>query len=214
MVDAASLDHSELANGAARLGIPLGGDVLEAMFEYLALLQRWNRRFNLTAVRDPQRMVREHLLDSLSIHPYVAGTRVIDIGTGAGLPGIVLALVAPERQFVLLDGNGKKTRFVREAVRVLSMSNVQVEHCRTEDYRPGAGFDTVVCRAFAPLPRLLAAAGHLCAADGIILAQKGRFPDKEIAEVPDGWSHTSTELTVPGLTKARHLITLRPQHAS
>lgn len=206
-------DRERLTRGAEALGAPLDAPQTDALLHYRELLTRWNRRFNLTAIRDPGRMIEEHLLDSLSVRPHLRGERIVDVGTGAGLPGMILALAEPERRFVLLDANGKKTRFLREAVRVLGPSNVTIVQQRVEDYRPAVGFDTVVCRAFAPLPRLLETAGHLCAEGGIVLAQKGRLFDAEIADVPAGWSCHTTGLDVPGLAKTRHLITLRPQHA-
>lgn len=209
-----SNDHERLLRGAATLAVPLEPAMAGALMDYIALLERWNRRFNLTAIRDPHSMIEEHLLDALTVLPHLHGERIIDVGTGAGLPGLVLAICSPARAFVLLDANGKKTRFLREAVRVLGLANVDIEQQRVEDYRPDAGFDTVVCRAFAPLPRLLESAGHLCGPGGVVLAQKGRIPDAELAAVPAGWSLETTALRVPGLAKARHLITLRPQHAA
>ncbi|MFK7887310.1 MAG: 16S rRNA (guanine(527)-N(7))-methyltransferase RsmG [Gammaproteobacteria bacterium] len=182
----------------------------DQILEYQALLELWNRRFNLTAIRDPYRMVTEHLLDALSIATAIKGTRVIDVGTGAGLPGLVLAIYAPERETVLLDSNGKKTRFLREAVRLLGLDNVEIQSKRSEDYRPDAGFDTVMCRAFAPLPRLIEVASHLRAPDGILLAQKGQYPTAEVEQLGDTWQVQSTPLTVPGLDKTRHLLLLRP----
>lgn len=199
-----------LRRGIADLAVDVSDAAVATTLDYLALLRKWNRQFNLTAIREPRAMVTEHLLDALSIGHGVAGQRVIDVGTGAGLPGMILAIVQPERAFVLLDSNGKKTRFLREAVRVLGLTNVTIEHGRCEDYRPGAGFDTVVCRAFAPLPRLVALAGHLRAPDGILLAQKGQVPTDEIARLGASWQVHSAVIHVPGLDKTRHLLTLRP----
>ncbi len=199
-----------LRRGIAKLSLTLRDDSVTSLLEYLALLRKWNRQFNLTAIREPRAMVTEHLLDALSVAHAIEGQRVIDVGTGAGLPGMVLAMLQPDRTFVLLDSNGKKTRFLREAVRVLSLGNVTIEQGRSEDYRPGAGFDTVVCRAFAPLPRLVALAGHLRAPTGIVLAQKGQLPTDEITELGDAWQVHSAVIHVPGLDKTRHLLTLRP----
>jgi 16S rRNA (guanine527-N7)-methyltransferase len=199
-----------LRQGAAQLRVDLTDAAVDAMIAYLDVLGRWNRRFNLTAIRDPERMVVEHLLDALTINHALQGDRLIDVGTGAGLPGLVLAIARPQLSFTLLDANGKKTRFLREAVRVLGAGNVEIVTARCEDYRPGAGFDTVMCRAFAPLPRLVADAGHLRGPGGVILAQKGLYPDDEIAQLGDGWQVESTTVSVPGLDKTRHLLFLRP----
>ncbi len=199
---------TQLEDGARALGVPLEPGVGEAMLAYLELLARWNRRFNLTAIRDPGEMIAGHLLDSLSIVPLIRGERIVDVGSGAGLPGIVIALAMPRTTVLMLDANGKKTRFVREALRVLAPGNADVRQARVEDYRPDAGFDTVVCRAFAPLPRIVELAGHLRAADGVIVAQKGRYPEDELAGLPTGWTADATPLAVPGLDKARHAVTL------
>ena len=204
--------RATLTDGVQQLGLGLDAGQIDALLGYVALLARWNRRFNLTAIREPAAMVPGHLLDSLAVAPYLHGSSVIDVGTGAGLPGLPLAVARPSLTFVLLDSNGKKTRFLHEALRVTGLANATCEQSRVEGYRPAAGFDTVVCRAFAPLPRLIELAGHLSAPGGVILAQKGRFPDAEIAGIPPGWSAAATSLSVPGLAdRERQLITLRRQ---
>ncbi len=199
-----------LQEGAAALSVPLTDSVTRQLMTYLSVLIRWNRSFNLTAIRDPARMVTEHLLDALSVAKFVTGQRVIDVGTGAGLPGLVLAVLDPERTTALLDANGKKTRFLREAVRQLGLANVTIHEGRCEDYRPDARFDTVVCRAFAPLPRLVDVAAHLRADDGVLVAQKGLYPTDEVEALGDRWHVTRAEIHVPGLAKTRHVLTLRP----
>lgn len=199
-----------LRRGACDLQVDLTDEAAGSMMTYLDVLLRWNRRFNLTAIRDPHQMVVEHLLDALSIERALHGDRVIDVGTGAGLPGLVLAIQRPKVSFTLLDANGKKTRFLREAVRLLGVRNVEIVTARCEDYRPGAGFDTVMCRAFAPLPRLVAVAQHLRGPGGVILAQKGLYPDDEIAQLGDAWRVAGATVRVPGLDKTRHLLTLTP----
>lgn len=206
--------RDRLTAGATTLGVALDDATVDQLMQYLEILGRWNRKFNLTAIREPQRIVTEHFLDALSIADSVQGQRVIDVGTGAGFPGLVLAIVAPQRQAVLLDANGKKTRFLREVVRQLGLDHVAIHEGRSEDYHPEAGFDTVMCRAFAPLPRLIDVASHLLAPDGLFLAQKGQYPAEEVAALGNRWHIDSAELNVPGLAKTRHVLTLQPRPSS
>ena len=176
---------------------------------YLALLVRWNAKWNLTAVRDPRDMVTRHLFDSLSVDPWVTGPRVIDVGTGAGLPGIPLALLRPEVRFTLLDSAGKRTRFLRHVVARLELENVEVVQARVEDYHGAAGFDTVVSRAFAAIDGFAATAGRLCGPGGRLLALAGRFPADDLAALPDGWRLLAAgRVAVPGLEAARHAVLL------
>lgn len=188
-----------LDTGLAAMGTDidaaLDGAGRDRLIAYLALLQRWNRAYNLTAVRDPLDMVPRHLLDSLAVLPWVTRGPVLDAGTGAGLPGIPLAVARPALSFVLLDGNGKKTRFVRQAVLELGLDNVEVVHSRLEAYRPKAKFVTITARAVASLSELFDSCAHLAAADARLLALKGRLPEQEIAAL--------TETTVPGGAVAR-----------
>jgi 16S rRNA (guanine527-N7)-methyltransferase len=153
----------------------------DRLIAFLALLAHWNRAYNLTAVRDPLEMVPRHLLDSLAVLPWVTRGPVLDAGTGAGLPGIPLAVARPALQFTLLDSNGKKTRFVRQVVLELGLSNVEVVHSRLEAYRPGPKFATITARAVASLSELCDSCAHLAAADARLLALKGRLPEPEIA---------------------------------
>jgi len=198
----------QLGDGVDALALPLPADAPARLLDYLALLARWNRSFNLTAVREPRAMVTRHLLDSLAILPHVEGSSAADLGSGAGLPGIVLAIAAPERQWLLVDSNGKKARFLRAAVRELGLGNVQVAQQRVEDVQ--GRFDCITARAFASLPDMLAWGGHLLAADGVWLAMKGQRPDDELAALPAGFAlEAETALAVPGLDAARQLLTLR-----
>ncbi len=177
------------------------------MLRYIALLERWNRAFNLTAVRNLAEMIPRHLLDSLSVSAYLKGERVLDVGTGAGLPGIPLAIARPEIRFTLLDSNGKKTRFVRQAVIELGLKNVQVEQMRVESCRPAERFDTVVTRAFAPLPEILGRTAPLLAPAGRLLAMKGRQVGEELLAADlAGRPAEIVPLQVPQLDGVRYLV--------
>jgi 16S rRNA (guanine527-N7)-methyltransferase len=170
-------------------------------------LERWNRRFNLTAIRDRAEMVSVHIEDSLAVRPWLRGRQVLDIGTGAGFPGLPLAIVEPGRDFTLLDSNNKKVAFVEHARSLLGLDNVSAVHARAEDYAPGHRFDTVIARAVASLPKLLAIAGHHVGEDGVFVALKGRYPADELEQVPDGWDYSVKELDVPGLDAgSRHVV--------
>lgn len=171
----------QLDSGLSALGLDLSRQARDRLLDYLALLAKWNRVYNLTAVRDARQMVGRHLLESLAILPHLHGRCVLDLGTGAGLPGVPLAIADPERSFTLIDSSGKKTRFVRQACLELGLANLVVVHERVEDYRPEALFDTVTARAFAPLAQLLAAATPLLAPGGRILAMKGPRAEAEVA---------------------------------
>lgn len=179
--------------------------------DYLRLLAKWNSAYNLTAIRDPEDMVARHVLDSLVVLPYLAGPRVLDIGTGPGLPGIPLAVARPDLSFTLLDANAKKTRFVTQAIGELALKNVEVVQTRVENYRPAQKFDTLVSRAFASIADMLAGSRHLCAAHGRILAMKGVFPEEELAAVPAEFATEVVALQVPGLMAERHLVILTPR---
>ncbi len=204
----------ELIDGAARLGVPLAPEAASRLLRLLDELERWNRSFNLTAITDRRGMLTHHLLDSLSVLPFVQGGRVVDVGTGAGFPGLPLAIADPGRRYTLLDSNGKKVRFVGHARRVLGLANVEPVHARAEDWRPEAPFDTVVARAFAPLPRLVAQVAPLCGPDTRVVAMKGPRAADEQAELPAGWRvERDIEVEVPGLGAERRIVVLRPPSA-
>ncbi len=178
-------------------------------------LERWNRKVNLTAIRDKDEMIRAHLLDSLVAAPLLEGESVLDVGTGPGFPGLPLAIVQPERQFTLLDSNNKKIMFAQHAAGLLGLDNVSAVKARGEDYAPGHGFDTVIARALAALPRLVEIAGHHVGEDGVFVALKGRYPAEELEKLEQlelPWRYAVTELNVPGLEKgSRHAVLLRRQ---
>jgi 16S rRNA (guanine527-N7)-methyltransferase len=159
----------------------------EPLMQYLLLLAKWNQTYNLTAIRDIESMVTRHLLDSLAILPWVTGQRILDVGSGAGLPGIPLALTLPDKQFVLLDSNGKKVRFMQEAKRALKLDNLDVVQIRVENYHPEKDFDTVMSRAFSDLKLMLNLTKHLLAPKGKWLAMKGRYPDCELSSIDYPW---------------------------
>lgn len=178
------------------------------LLDYLALLVRWNRTYNLTAIRDPHEMVTLHLLDSLALAPHLDGVaRLADLGAGAGLPGIPLALACPGLQVELVESNGKKARFMRQAVRTLGLANATVHECRAEALDLPGRFDAITARALATLADIVAVGGHLLRPGGRLLALKGVRPDDEIAALPAGWQVGDiTPLRVPGLAAERHLV--------
>jgi len=205
MSDLSSALRDELDAGLAALGL----DPAHAapLLAYLALLDRWNRTYNLTAVRDPREMVSRHLLDSLAMHGHVPDGRLADLGTGPGLPGIPLALVRPGLQVTLVESNGKKARFLREALRTLGLGNARVAEGRIEALAEPGAYDAITARALATLPLILELGGHLLGPGGRLLALKGARPDAEIAALPAGWHLESVHpLTVPGLAAERHLV--------
>jgi 16S rRNA (guanine527-N7)-methyltransferase len=196
-----------LTRGLEALGVALAAPQVETLLGYLDLLVRWNAAYNLTAVREPAQMVPRHLLDSLAIRPWVHGPRLLDVGTGPGLPGLPLAIADPALQVVLLDANGKKVRFCRQAVLELGLRNVEVEQARVEAYRPAQPFDTLTARAVADLPSLLASVGHLLGPRTTLLAMKGVLPVAEVELLrKQGLVVAAHRLDVPGVGGERHLI--------
>lgn len=183
----------------------LGGD--ELLMKYVTELMNWNRVYNLTSVRKPTDIVSRHILDSLTILPHLHGERILDIGTGAGLPGIPLAIACPERDFVLLDSSSKKLRFVQQTLGILNLDNVTIEDCRVEEFQPERLFDTVICRAFSDLPDFYRYAARLCNAGGKMLAMKGVYPMTEVECLDDKTVIDEVvTLKVPGLDAERHLV--------
>jgi len=200
--------QQKLHQGIRALGLGLSATDESKLLQYLQLLSRWNTAYNLTAVREPAEMVTRHLLDSLAVLPFIRGPRVLDIGTGPGLPGIPLAVARPDLAFTLLDANAKKTRFVTQAIGELHLINVEVVQSRAENYHPAGKFDTLVSRAFASIADMLTAARHLCTPGGRILAMKGTYPRDELAAVPAGYATEVRALAVPGLAAERHVVIL------
>ena len=203
--------EAELRQGLSALG--LDADALAPpLLAYLALLARWNRTYNLTAIREPQRMVSLHLLDSLAMHTHVAalaqeGATLADLGTGPGLPGIPLAIANPGLRVTLVESNGKKARFLREAVRQLGLGNAHVAESRAEALDEPAAHDALTARALATLADIIEVGGHLLKPGGVLLAMKGAMPHEEIAALPPGWRVRAVHaLTVPGLDAERHLV--------
>lgn len=174
---------------------------------YLTLMSKWNRVYNLTAIKNPQEMVIKHILDSLSIKPFIQGHQMIDIGTGAGLPGIPLAIAYPEKAFTLLDCNHKKTQFLSQVKIELELSNVTIVCERAENYFPPSCFDQIITRAFSSIRSTILTTQHLCCPHGTFLAMKGDFPHEELSNLPPGFLVQCIEpLTIPHLAAKRHLI--------
>ena len=200
-----------LTAGAADLGIVLGAALGEKLLRLVDELEAANAQFNLTAIRDRSGMLHKHILDSLTLQPYLRGTRIADVGTGAGFPGLPLAVINPARHFSLIEATGKKARFVQQTADRAGCCNVEVVHARAESYRPFELFDTVTARALSSLADFVAYAGHLCAPGGRMLAMKGKRPDDEVSAVPKSFRIIAVHrLKIPGLDDERHLVELSP----
>jgi 16S rRNA (guanine527-N7)-methyltransferase len=225
-------ERSALIDAAGSLGVLLTPGSATSLLKLIDELAKWNAAYNLTAITRRDEMITHHLLDSLSVRPHLHGITVADVGTGAGFPGLPLAIVEPERKFTLIDSNNKKVRFVGHAARTLALKNVTPVHSRAESFvgvaggtpsvarggaaasaptAPGrAPFDTVISRAFAAIPDMLKLVGPLCGPETRVLAMKGKRPDDEIAGVPADWKVLDVQaLPVPGLNEERHLVTLQ-----
>ncbi len=197
----------QLAQGARALGLELAPDTLRKLIEFARLLGKWNRTYNLTAIREESRIVSHHLLDSLALALYLKHGRILDVGSGGGFPGMPLALVRPRLQFTLIDSSQKKTAFLRQAAAELVLENVSVICERVESWRSSEPFDWIVSRAFAELSGLIRAASHLLAPGGVIAAMKGVHPEQEVAKLPAGFRvRDIIRLEVPGVEAERHLV--------
>lgn len=200
----------DLTRGLGDLGLALPAGAVEALQAYAALLAKWSRVYNLTAIREPDRIVTHHLLDSLAVLPFVEGPRLADIGAGAGLPGIPLAIAAPALRVTLVESNDKKCAFLAQARAELGLGNVTVERCRVQDYHPQICFNTLICRAFSDTVEFLDQSRHLGCEGGVLLAMKGVYPADELRRLPAGVTLEAVRrLRVPGLDAERHLVVIR-----
>lgn len=195
-----------LTEKLAAANYSFSNSIIHKLVEYISLLDRWNQTYNLTSVRNPENMITRHILDSLAIKPYLQGKFILDVGTGAGLPGIPLALTNPDCEFYLLDSNGKKIRFVTQAISTLQLTNVQVIQSRVENFTPEICFDTIVSRAFSSIAEFLKLTQHLCCKDGCWLAMKGEYPSAELAELSKEYLVNVYDLKIPGLDAKRHIV--------
>lgn len=205
-------DERELLRaGAAEFRLTLGAAPLEQLLCLVDELEIANAKFNLTAIRDRTGMLYKHVLDSLSVQPFLRGARAADVGTGPGFPGLPLAIANPRREFTLIEATGKKARFVEQTVARLGLRNVAVANVRAEQFRPFELFDSVIARALSSLADFVAYAGHLCAPDGRLLAMKGRRPDDEISALPKSFRTLAVHrVKLPGLDDERHIVELSP----
>lgn len=205
---------ARLAQGLAELGIELPVAVQEKLLAYLALLNKWNATYSLTALRDQEKGVSHHLLDSLAVLPYVPAGSLLDVGSGGGMPGIPFAIARPDLAVTLLDSNSKKAAFLRQAIIELALPNAAVHCGRVEQYHPSVGFTAITSRAFSELANFVALSRHLLAEGGCWLAMKGALPSAEIAQLPtDVRVEAAHALSVPGVDAERHVIVLRPDDA-
>jgi len=202
-----------LLQGARALGIDLTDAQADKLTAHLDLLDEWGARMNLTAIRDRPSQVTKHLLDSLSVRPFLRGERIADVGSGAGFPGIPLAILEPGWRFTLVESTGKKCRFLEHVRDALGLANVEVVQSRAEAFKPAQRFDTVLARAVGPIAELVKLAGPLVVGGGRLLAMKGRYPGEELDAKLNGWKAAAVHrLTVPGLDEERHLVELCRSH--
>jgi 16S rRNA (guanine527-N7)-methyltransferase len=203
--------RSQLTQGLIDLNLSLQDSQVDRLLDYLALLGKWNKSYNLTAITDPLKMLYYHLLDSLAIHDQLSlGQYALDVGTGAGLPGIPLAIALPGTKWVLLDSNAKKTRFLQQALAVCAIDNAMVVKSRVEDYHAEQRFDIIVSRAFTSLSNFADSVAHLCQAETLMLTMKTGISREEAEKLnTEKYSMQETELKVPGITEKRSLVSLK-----
>lgn len=201
--------ESRLAAGLSELGLALAPAQVEALLTLVTELADWNTRVNLTAIDDPAEVVDKHLLDSLAVLPYLTGLTVADVGSGAGFPGLPLAIADLDRRYTLIESTGKKVTFLRHACTMLRLPNVEVVQGRAEAMKPKKPFDTIVARALGPLAEFVRVAGHLSGRGGRLLAMKGKVPEEELKAIPTGWKALAVRpIRVPGLDAERCLVEL------
>lgn len=205
---ALGVKRTRLQTGMDNLGLSYNANQLDSLLNYLAMLERWNKAYNLTAIRDPLQMIDLHFLDSLAVIPHIIESiNIIDVGTGPGLPGIPLAIMCPDKRFTLLDSNGKKTRFLFQAINELSLANVIEINSRVEAFQPPERFDTVLSRAFSAIPTMLTNCSHLLADKGSFMAMKGKIPESELSQLDKNYKVSDLcRLDIPGVDGERHLI--------
>ena len=204
-----------LAEGAKELGIDLTPEVSERLIEYVGLLVKWNKAYNLTSIRDPHEITIRHILDSLAVTPYCQENSVLDVGAGAGLPSVVLAITNPQQMVTALDSNSKKTRFLRQVAIELSIDNLLVEHARIENFKPLQPFNIVISRAFSSLVDFVTSSQVLVCPHGRMLAMKGRYPRDELEHASPLCDISDVvKLSVPFLSEERHLVIAHPKHSN
>lgn len=209
--DRSKVRLGRLLTGLEAMGIEANDNQVTLLLAYLRMLERWNKAYNLTAVRDGLQMINLHLLDSLSLHHHLTeSSHIIDVGTGPGLPGIPLAIMNPNKKFTLLDSNGKKTRFIFQTINELKLTNAVEVNKRVELYRPQERFDTIVTRAFSSLPKMLENCRHLASDQAFFMAMKGKNPESELSMIKKAYMVSDLcRLTVPGVDGERHLIKIK-----
>ena len=211
-MESKALFSDQLERGLAQIGVEASVQQQQQLVEYLLLFEKWNKTYNLSAVRDREIMVSRHLLDSLVVLPFLHGHRFIDVGTGGGLPGIPLAIMMPNCQFTLLDSNGKKTRFLFQVKTALHLNHVTVENCRVETFKPVPLFDGVISRAFASLTDMVNGCDQMLSTTGRFWALKGVYPETELSDLPKHYTvEACHRLDVPGCDGERHLLEISRQ---
>jgi len=206
---------SELKRGLDALELSVSQDAQAKLLQHLELIEKWNRVYNLTAVRDRNQMLAQHVLDSMAVLPHIAGATLIDVGSGAGLPGIPLAIARPDTHVTLLEANHKKSTFLKQAVIELGLANAEVVNARAEAWTPPAPYDVVISRAFSDLGEFVALAGRLCGDEGVLAAMKGVYPFEELAQVSEPYRTAAViPLSVPTLNAERHLVVIERQKSA
>ena len=199
-----------LIAGIEKLNLSVSEQQQQLLLNYISLLDKWNKTFNLTAIRNPEAMIKRHLLDSLSVSHYLEGVNILDVGTGPGIPGIPLAIIFPDRRFTLLDSNGKKVRFMNQAKQSLAIDNILPVQCRVEHFNPEESYDCIISRAFTSLHQMVHMTAHLVNENCMLQAMKGVYPEPQQQLLPESWKIVEViKLQVPNLDEQRHLINIR-----